>query len=47
MAAESRRRFLGEVADADVMLLPVHFPSPTAGRIEADGARFRYRFIAP
>jgi len=47
MAAESRRSFLGEVADADVMLLPVHFPSPTAGHIEADGARFRYRFIAP
>jgi glyoxylase-like metal-dependent hydrolase (beta-lactamase superfamily II) len=45
MAAESRRRFLGEVADTDVVLLPVHFPSPTAGRIEADGARFKYRFI--
>jgi len=46
MAAESRRRLLDEDADTDVMLLPVHFPAPTAGRVEADGARFKYRFIA-
>jgi glyoxylase-like metal-dependent hydrolase (beta-lactamase superfamily II) len=44
MAAQSRRRFLGEVADTDVLILPVHFPSPTAGRVEGDGERFRFRF---
>jgi glyoxylase-like metal-dependent hydrolase (beta-lactamase superfamily II) len=44
MAARSRRRFLGEVADTDTVVLPVHFPAPTAGRVEADGERFRYRF---
>ena len=44
MAARSRRRFLGEVADTDVLILPVHFPSPTAGRVEGDGERFRFRF---
>ncbi len=43
-AAQSRRRFLSSVADTDTMILPVHFPSPTAGWIEADGDRFRYRF---
>ena len=41
---ESRRRFLETVADTDTLLLPVHFPSPTAGLVEADGERFRYRF---
>ncbi|MGH7156165.1 MAG: MBL fold metallo-hydrolase [Acetobacteraceae bacterium] len=44
MAARSRRRFLGEVADTDTLVLPVHFPAPTAGRVEADGERFHYRF---
>ncbi len=44
LAAQSRRRFLHSVADTDTVILPVHFPSPTAGRIEADGDRFRYWF---
>jgi glyoxylase-like metal-dependent hydrolase (beta-lactamase superfamily II) len=44
LAAQSRRRFLHSVVDTDTVILPVHFPSPTAGRIEADGERFRYRF---
>lgn len=43
-AAQSRRSFLASVADTDTVILPVHFPSPTAGRIEADGTRFRYKF---
>jgi glyoxylase-like metal-dependent hydrolase (beta-lactamase superfamily II) len=44
LAAQSRRRFLGEVADTDTLLLPVHFPGPTAGHVRAEGERFRYRF---
>ncbi len=43
-SAQSRRRFFGEVADTGAVILPVHFPSPTAGFIEADGAGWRYRF---
>jgi glyoxylase-like metal-dependent hydrolase (beta-lactamase superfamily II) len=43
-AARSRRRFLGQVADTSTLLLPIHFPSPTVGRVAADGQRFRYRF---
>jgi glyoxylase-like metal-dependent hydrolase (beta-lactamase superfamily II) len=43
-AARSRRRFLGEVAGTGTVVMPVHFPHPTAGRIEADGTRFRYVF---
>jgi len=45
-AAASRRRFLGSVADTDTLILPIHFPAPTAGLVEADGTRFRYRFRA-
>jgi glyoxylase-like metal-dependent hydrolase (beta-lactamase superfamily II) len=43
-AAASRRRFLASVADTDAVILPIHFPAPTAGRIESDGDRFHYRF---
>ena len=43
-AATSRRDFLASVADTDTIILPIHFPAPTAGRIEADGPRFHYRF---
>ncbi len=44
LAAQSRRRFLNSVAETDTVILPVHFPSPTAGRIEAAGTRFKYHF---
>jgi glyoxylase-like metal-dependent hydrolase (beta-lactamase superfamily II) len=44
-AVASRRRLLGEVAGTDILLLPIHFPSPTVGRVEADGDRFRYHFV--
>jgi hypothetical protein len=27
------------------LVLPIHFPHPTVGRVEADGDRFHYRFI--
>jgi hypothetical protein len=39
-AAVSRRRFLSSVADTDTLLLPIHFPAPTAGLVTADGDRF-------
>ena len=45
-AARSRRRFLGEVAGTGTVVMPVHFPHPTAGRVEADGDRFRYVFAS-
>jgi glyoxylase-like metal-dependent hydrolase (beta-lactamase superfamily II) len=43
-AAVSRRQFLSSVADTDTLLLPIHFPAPTAGLVRADGDRFHYRF---
>ena len=44
-AAKSRRSFLGKVADTSTLVLPIHFPSPTVGRVAADGERFRYSFV--
>ena len=41
----SRRKFLGEVAGTGTLVMPVHFPHPTAGLIEPDGARFRFKFL--
>jgi glyoxylase-like metal-dependent hydrolase (beta-lactamase superfamily II) len=46
-AARTRRRLFEEVADTDVIIVPEHVPFPTAGRIESDGERFRYRFAFP
>jgi len=43
-AAQSRRRMLEKVADTGALVMPVHFPPPTAGHVEGDGTRFRYRF---
>ena len=40
----SRRKFLTEVAGTGTFVLPVHFPHPTAGLVEADGERFRFAF---
>jgi hypothetical protein len=33
------------VADTDTFVLPIHFPSPTVGRIKADGDRFDWRYV--
>ena len=44
-AAASRHKFFGEVADTSALILPVHFPSPTVGRITADGERFNYTYV--
>jgi len=45
LAAQSRRRFLGQVADTGALVLPIHFPNPTTGLVAADGDRFRYTFV--
>ncbi|WP_445491703.1 MBL fold metallo-hydrolase [Rhodopseudomonas sp. RCAM05734] len=44
-AAETRLKFLSSVADTGTLLLPVHFPSPTVGCVEAKGDQLHYRFI--
>ena len=44
-AAISRRSFLDSVADTDTLILPIHFPTPTVGRIKRDGNRFDWRYL--
>jgi glyoxylase-like metal-dependent hydrolase (beta-lactamase superfamily II) len=44
-AAQSRRKFLNDTAGTGRFVLPIHFPHPTAGLIEPDGARFHYKFV--
>ena len=43
-SAVSRRKFFSSVAETDTLILPIHFPTPTAGFVTADGDRFNYRF---
>ena len=45
VAARSRRGFLEAAASDGTLLLPVHFPTPTGGRVRAEGARFRWDFV--
>jgi glyoxylase-like metal-dependent hydrolase (beta-lactamase superfamily II) len=43
---QSRRRLLGQVADTSTLILPIHFPNPTVGRVSAHGDRgFNYTFV--
>jgi hypothetical protein len=44
-AAQSRKKFLSDTAGTGRFVLPIHFPHPTTGLIEADGARFHYKFV--
>ncbi len=41
MAEASRRKFLSVAADADILVLGTHFPTPTAGRLVSDGDEWR------
>jgi glyoxylase-like metal-dependent hydrolase (beta-lactamase superfamily II) len=44
-AALSRRKFFSDSAGTGRFVLPIHFPHPTTGRIEADSKGFRYDFV--
>jgi glyoxylase-like metal-dependent hydrolase (beta-lactamase superfamily II) len=41
----TRRRLFESFADTDTIVLPGHFPAPTAGRIESAGDGLRFRFL--
>jgi glyoxylase-like metal-dependent hydrolase (beta-lactamase superfamily II) len=44
-AVKSRRDFLGSVAGTGTYLLPIHFPNPTTGLVEAKGSGFTYKYV--
>jgi glyoxylase-like metal-dependent hydrolase (beta-lactamase superfamily II) len=43
-AAETRWKFFNQYAETPTLMLPIHFPNPTVGKITADGKTFRYHF---
>lgn len=43
-ARNTRRAFLDKHAETDTLIMPAHFPTPSAGRIKADADRFRFEF---
>ncbi|GGM07303.1 MULTISPECIES: MBL fold metallo-hydrolase [Micromonospora] len=43
-SAAQRRALLDSIADTATILIPAHFPVPTAGRVVRDGDAFRYVF---
>jgi glyoxylase-like metal-dependent hydrolase (beta-lactamase superfamily II) len=45
LATRSRLQILNHAADNNSILMPVHFPAPTAGKVERDGDAFRYHFL--
>ena len=45
-ASLARRNILSEAAQSGALLLPTHFPAPTAGRVVAEGERFHYHFTS-
>jgi glyoxylase-like metal-dependent hydrolase (beta-lactamase superfamily II) len=46
LASRTRRAFLERYAGTDTLVMPGHFPTPTAGRIVRSGATFRFVFDA-
>ncbi len=44
-AYATRRRLLHTYADTNTIVLPAHFPTPTAGRIISWGERYRFRWL--
>jgi len=44
-SAQTRRTLLDQLADTDTLVIPTHFPGPTAGHVIGNGNGLRYRFI--
>ena len=40
----TRIAFLAEHADSETLILPAHFPTPTAGRVVSDGNTWHFQF---
>jgi glyoxylase-like metal-dependent hydrolase (beta-lactamase superfamily II) len=43
-ARRTRREFLESHADAPVLVMPAHFPTPTVGRVRRQGPSYRFQF---
>jgi glyoxylase-like metal-dependent hydrolase (beta-lactamase superfamily II) len=45
IARNTRVKLLEQLADTPSILLPAHFPAPTAGRVISNGSAFRFVFL--
>lgn len=43
----TRKRFLADHCDRDVLVFPAHFPTPTAGFVRREGDHYGFEFVAP
>ena len=44
-SAKTRLKVVEGLADTDTIMLPAHFPAPTAGRVRSEGDGFRFVFV--
>jgi glyoxylase-like metal-dependent hydrolase (beta-lactamase superfamily II) len=44
-SARTRRQVLESCAESGTLMVPAHFPAPTAGHVKASGAGFRFHFL--
>ena len=44
-SALTRRKLLATIADTDTLVIPAHFPSPTAGRVITKGDAYQFKFL--
>ncbi|HTZ36828.1 MAG TPA: MBL fold metallo-hydrolase [Stellaceae bacterium] len=44
LSRETRTALVASYADSDTLILPAHFPDPTAGHIRRHGAAYRFAF---
>ena len=44
-SALTRRQVLESVGDTDTIVMPAHFPGPTAGCVVSDGDAYRFNFL--
>jgi len=45
--ARTRRRFLEQQCDQDILMMTAHFPLPSMGRVVSQGDGFRFRYLDP
>jgi hypothetical protein len=45
ISCETRAKLIDTYAETQVIVIPAHFPTPTAGRIERNGDAFHYNII--
>jgi glyoxylase-like metal-dependent hydrolase (beta-lactamase superfamily II) len=43
----TRKRFLADHCEQDILVIPAHFPTPTAGVVRREGDHYRFEFVAP